>query len=111
MTAPTPRPLHAADRATKAFLTQGSRRLIVGYALATAGIAAIVAILLPFRDDLTPLSAGFAFLGVVVLTVAVGGLWPGSWRSTSSSSPRSGPSGSAGIKTSWCCSPRSASPS
>jgi two-component system, OmpR family, sensor histidine kinase KdpD len=77
MTTSTPRPMHAADRSTRAFLTQGSGRQIVGYLLATVGTAAIVAVLLPIRDDLTPLSAGFAFLALVVLTVAVGGLGPG----------------------------------
>jgi two-component system sensor histidine kinase KdpD len=77
MTASTPRPMHAADRSTKAFLSQGSARQVVGYLLATVGTIAIVALLLPIRDDLTPLSAGFAFLALVVLTVAVGGLGPG----------------------------------
>lgn len=72
-----PRPMHASDRSTRAFLSQGSVRQVVGYVLATAGTAAIVAVLLPIRDDLTPLSAGFAFLALVVLTVAVGGLGPG----------------------------------
>jgi two-component system sensor histidine kinase KdpD len=77
MTGSPPRLMHAADRSTKAFLTQGSGRRVVGYLLATVGTAAIVALLLPIRDDLTPLSAGFAFLALVVLTVAVGGLGPG----------------------------------
>ena len=77
MTTPTPRPMHAADRSTRAFLSQDSARQVVGYLLASVGTVAIVAILLPIRDDLTPLSAGFAFLGLVVLTVAIGGLGPG----------------------------------
>ena len=32
---------------------------------------------MPSRDDIAPISHGFAFLGLVVLTVLVGGLWPG----------------------------------
>ncbi len=77
MTTPTPRPAHAADRSTRAFLSQASARRVVGYLLASAGTVAIVAILLPIRDELTPLSVGFAFVGLVVLTVVIGGLGPG----------------------------------
>lgn len=54
-----------------------TRRRVAGYLLATVGTVAIVAILLPFRDDLTPMSAGLAFLALVVLTVAVGDLGAG----------------------------------
>ena len=54
-----------------------SRRRIAGFALATLGTAALVAVLLPFRDDITPLSNGFVFLALVVVTGAVGGLVPG----------------------------------
>ena len=54
-----------------------SRRRIAGYALATLGTVALVAVLLPFRDDITPLSNGFVFLALVVVTGAVGGLVPG----------------------------------
>ncbi len=53
------------------------RRMIFGYVLAVAGSAALVAVFLPSREDVTTLSHGFAFLALVVLTVAVGGLWPG----------------------------------
>jgi two-component system, OmpR family, sensor histidine kinase KdpD len=52
-------------------------RLIVGYLLATVGTAVMVASFHPFRNDLTPLTEGFSFLTLVVLTVAVGGLAPG----------------------------------
>jgi two-component system, OmpR family, sensor histidine kinase KdpD len=54
-----------------------SRRVILGYVLAVAGTAGLVAVFLPSREELTTLSHGFAFLALVVLTVAVGGLWPG----------------------------------
>jgi two-component system sensor histidine kinase KdpD len=53
------------------------RRMILGYVLAVAGTAGLVAVFLPSREELTTLSHGFAFLALVVLTVAVGGLWPG----------------------------------
>lgn len=53
------------------------RRRIAGYAVATAGTAGIIALLLPIRDDITPLSNGFVFLALVVVTVAIGGLGPG----------------------------------
>lgn len=56
---------------------RSSSRRIAGYALATAGTAALVGALLPLRDDITPLSNGFVFLALVILTVAVGGLGPG----------------------------------
>ena len=52
-------------------------RLIAGYLLATLGTAALVAAFRPFRADLTPLTEGFSFLALVVVTVAVGGLAPG----------------------------------
>src|SRR4249920_2175661 len=52
-------------------------RLIAGYLLATLGTAALVAAFRPFRAELTPLTEGFAFLALVVVTVAVGGLAPG----------------------------------
>jgi len=54
----------------------GGRRL-AGYLLATAGTGALVAILLPLRDDVDALSMGWAFLGLVVLATVVGGLGPG----------------------------------
>jgi len=54
-----------------------SSRRLTGFVLATLGTAALVAVLLPFRDDITPLSNGFVFLALVVVTGAVGGLVPG----------------------------------
>ena len=45
--------------------------------IAVAGVAAMTLILLVFRDDITPLSEAFAFLAVVVVAAAVGGLAPG----------------------------------
>ncbi len=45
--------------------------------MAVLGTAALVAALLPFRADLTPLSKGFGFLVVVVVAAATGGLGPG----------------------------------
>ncbi len=52
-------------------------RVIAGYLLATLGTAALVLAFRPFRNDLTPLTEGFTFLALVVVTVAVGGLMPG----------------------------------
>lgn len=52
-------------------------RTIAGYLLATLGTVALVAAFHPFRDHLTPVTEGFTFLALVVLTVAVGGLGPG----------------------------------
>jgi two-component system sensor histidine kinase KdpD len=48
-----------------------------GYVIATAGVALLVALLLPFRDDVDVLSMGWAFLALVVIAAAVGGLGPG----------------------------------
>jgi K+-sensing histidine kinase KdpD len=45
--------------------------------MATAGTAVLVAVLLPFRDDIDPSLVGWAFLGLVVITTIVGGLGPG----------------------------------
>jgi two-component system, OmpR family, sensor histidine kinase KdpD len=52
-------------------------RVIAGYLLATLGTAALVAAFHPFRDHLNPVTEGFTFLALVVVTVAVGGLGPG----------------------------------
>ncbi len=49
----------------------------LAYAVAVIGTAALTAVLLPFRDDLTPLSKGFGFLVVVAVAAAIGGLGPG----------------------------------
>lgn len=52
-------------------------RFVWGMVLAVAGTAALVAGFMPVRDDITPLSKGFGFLVLVVVVVAIGGLWPG----------------------------------
>jgi two-component system sensor histidine kinase KdpD len=52
-------------------------RRIVGYAIGFVGTIGLTAALLPFRDDLTPLSKGFGYMVVVVAAAAVGGLGPG----------------------------------
>jgi two-component system sensor histidine kinase KdpD len=57
--------------------TQRPRRQAAGYALAILGTIALTLSLLPYRNDITPLSKGFGFLAVVVLAAAVGGLGPG----------------------------------
>ena len=59
------------------FTIRRPRRRIVGYAVGVLGTIALTLALLPFRDDLTPLSKGFGYLVVVVATAAVGGLGPG----------------------------------
>ncbi len=56
--------------------TRPTRR-VGGYAVAVLGTAALVAVLLPFRGDITPLSKGFGFLVVVVVAASIGGLGPG----------------------------------
>jgi two-component system sensor histidine kinase KdpD len=52
-------------------------RVIAGYFAAVAGTALAIAIFLPFRDNITPLSKGFGFLAIVVAAAAIGGLGPG----------------------------------
>jgi two-component system sensor histidine kinase KdpD len=52
-------------------------RQVAGYLLATLGMAALVLSLRPFRDSIDASTAGWAFLGMVVLSSAVGGLGPG----------------------------------
>src|SRR2546423_3458472 len=54
-----------------------ARRRIAGYLIAMVGTAALTAALLPFRNDIAPLSKGFGFLVVVVAAAAIGGLGPG----------------------------------
>jgi K+-sensing histidine kinase KdpD len=53
------------------------RRTIAGYAVAVLGTAALIGSFLPVRSDITPLSKGFGFLVVVVISAALGGLGPG----------------------------------
>jgi two-component system sensor histidine kinase KdpD len=52
-------------------------RRVAGYIVAVGGVATLTLALLPFRDDLQPLSKGFGFMAVVVAAAALGGLWPG----------------------------------
>jgi two-component system, OmpR family, sensor histidine kinase KdpD len=55
----------------------GLRRTIAGYIMAVLGTGLLVVAFAPSRTDLEPLTEGFAFLLLVVATVAVGGLGPG----------------------------------
>ena len=50
---------------------------IAGYVIAVAGTALVTIAFLPFRDDITPLSKGFAYLAVVVAAAATGELGAG----------------------------------
>jgi two-component system sensor histidine kinase KdpD len=58
-------------------LSRPPRRRAAGYAVAILGTVTLTAVLLPVRDEITPLSKGFGFLVVVVVAAAVGGLGPG----------------------------------
>jgi len=49
----------------------------LGFLIALAGPAIVVAVFLPFRDTLQPLTIGFSFLVVVVAAAIVGRLGPG----------------------------------
>jgi two-component system sensor histidine kinase KdpD len=53
------------------------RRQAVAYGIAVGATAALVAALLPVRDEIDPLAKGFGFLVVVVAAAGVGGLGPG----------------------------------
>ena len=68
---------HGLSLRAEGVVMRPSSRRIAGFALATAGTAALTVSLLPFRDDITPLSNGFVFLTLVVVTVAIGGLGAG----------------------------------
>ena len=48
-----------------------------GYVIAVAGTALVTIAFLPIRDNITPLSKGFAYLAVVVAAAATGSLGPG----------------------------------
>ncbi len=52
-------------------------RRVAGYIVAVGGVAGLTLALLPFRDNLQPLSKGFGFLLVVVSAAAIGGLGSG----------------------------------
>src|SRR2546421_11441557 len=88
-----------------------ARRRLAGYLIAMVGTAALTAALLPFRNDIAPLSKGFGFLVVVVAAAAIGGLGPGIVASFLGFLtfnfffiPPTAPSPSAGGRTSSCCS-------
>src|SRR2546423_12609396 len=52
-------------------------RRISGYVVAVGGVAGLTLALLPFRDDLHPLSKGFCFIAVFVAAYVVRGVRPG----------------------------------
>jgi two-component system sensor histidine kinase KdpD len=54
-----------------------ARRQAIGYAVALAGTALLVAVFLPFRDQIEPLTKAFGFLLVVVAAAGIGGIGPG----------------------------------
>ena len=59
-------------------LTRTSPNLrTAGYIVAVAGTAIVTSVFLPIRNDILPLSKGFAFLAVVVAAAATGSLGPG----------------------------------
>jgi two-component system sensor histidine kinase KdpD len=59
------------------FLPRDPSHRALAYTIAVGGTAALTVALLPFRDDLTPLSKGFGFLIVVAVAAAIGGIGPG----------------------------------
>jgi two-component system sensor histidine kinase KdpD len=73
------RPPAARGSALLDLLREGThpRRRAIGYAVAILGTLGLVAVLLPFRHQITPLSKGFGFVIPVVVSAAIGGLGPG----------------------------------
>lgn len=53
------------------------RRQALAYAVGFTGTVALVALFLPFRDDIDPIAKGFGFLVVVVAAAGIGGIGPG----------------------------------
>ncbi len=53
------------------------QREALAYLMSVVGTAALVGGFLPYRDDVEPLTKAFGFLLVVVVTAALGGIWPG----------------------------------
>jgi two-component system sensor histidine kinase KdpD len=53
------------------------RRQALAYGVAVGGTLALVALFLPFRDEVDPLAKGFGFLVVVVAAAGIGGIGPG----------------------------------
>jgi two-component system, OmpR family, sensor histidine kinase KdpD len=72
-------PVDMSTARTVALLRAGPRghQRLIGYAIALIGPAVVVAIFRPWRDELQPLTIGFAFLAVVVAAAIVGRLAPG----------------------------------
>jgi two-component system sensor histidine kinase KdpD len=66
-----------ALQARLARLARPAWRRIAGYTVAVLGTAAVTVAFLPVREETTSLSKGFAFLAVVVISAAIGGLGPG----------------------------------
>src|SRR5262245_31580741 len=54
-----------------------ARREALAYLVSVVGTVVLVAAFLPFRDDVEPLTKAFGFLLVVIVTAAIGGIWPG----------------------------------
>ncbi len=52
-------------------------RQVAAYLVALLGVAGLVVVFLPFRDEIDPLSKGFGFLLVVVVAAGIGGIGPG----------------------------------
>jgi two-component system, OmpR family, sensor histidine kinase KdpD len=77
VTDPPDREEAVADATTHEPVTGPGARTVAGYVLASLGTMGLVRVLLAIREDVDPLSKGFAFLVLVVLTVGVGGLGPG----------------------------------
>ncbi|MGH2595903.1 MAG: DUF4118 domain-containing protein [Actinomycetota bacterium] len=65
------------NQSLRALLRRSRRRRMVGYFLATAGVAGVAALFLPFRAHVSQLNTAFGFLAVVVLACAVGGMGSG----------------------------------
>ena len=70
--APRPGPPSRLPPLLARLTLQRPRRRRLGYLVASVGTFAFAAALIPFRDDLTPLSVGFGFLVVVVVAAALG---------------------------------------
>jgi two-component system sensor histidine kinase KdpD len=73
-----PSPLRSHGIPVLARLARTSPHLrTAGYVIAVAGTGLVTVAFLPFRDSITPLSKGFAYLVVVVASAATGSLGPG----------------------------------